>query len=139
MRTPRGERPVPTRTRPLPRTRSTVVDLVRALTARAFLVPVLVLATGSAAIGTMTGLLPALAGGLGAPLAVSVAAVAVLAVVSSLLQPWAGRWTDSGRLPVGSAGVGGAVAVAVGFLALGVVPSVVTFFVAAVLVVGLVV
>lgn len=118
---------------PLPRQRATLAVMVRAATDRQFLVPVVVLAVGSAAIGALTGMLPALGDDLGIPLLVSTLAVAVLAVTSSLVQPVAGRMHDSGRLRVGTAGVAGTVAVAAAFALLAVVPSVPALFVAALL------
>lgn len=118
---------------PLPRQRATLAAMVRAATDRQFLVPVVVLAVGSAAIGALTGMLPALGDDVGIPLLVSTLAVAVLAVTSSLVQPVAGRMHDSGRLRVGTAGVAGTVAVAAAFALLAVVPSVPALFVAALL------
>ena len=118
---------------PLPRQRATLAGMVRAATDRQFLVPVVVLAVGSAAVGALTGMLPALGDAVGVPLLVSTLAVAVLAVTSSLVQPVAGRLHDSGRLRVATAGVAGTAAVAVAFLVLAVVPSVPALFVAALL------
>lgn len=116
---------------PLPRQRATIAVLLRAVTDRQFLVPVVVLAVGSAAIGALTGMLPALGNEVGIPLLVSTLAVAVLAVTSSLVQPLAGRAHDAGRLGAGTAGVVGTLGIAVAFALLAVVPSVVALFVAA--------
>lgn len=118
---------------PLPRQRATVAVMLRAATDRQFLVPVVVLAVGSAAIGALTGMLPALGNDVGIPLLVSTIAVAVLAVTSSLVQPVAGRLHDAGRLGAGTAGIVGTLAVAVAFALLAVVPSVPALFVAALL------
>lgn len=82
---------------PLPRPRYTVVDLVRQTTDRAFLVPALALATSSAVLGAAIGFLPALAAQDGSPLFVSIAVVSVLALSSTLVQPWAGRLRDRHR------------------------------------------
>lgn len=118
---------------PLPRQRATIAVLLRAVADRQFLVPVVVLAVGSAAIGALTGMLPALGNGVGIPLLVSTLAVAVLAVTSSLVQPLAGRAHDAGRLGAGTAGVVGTLGIAVAFALLAVVPAVGTLFVAALL------
>ncbi len=118
---------------PLPRQRATLAAMVRAATDRQFVVPVTVLAVGSAAIGALTGMLPALGSDVGVPLLVSTLAVAVLAVVSSLVQPVAGRLHDAGRLTTGLAGTVGTAAVALAFLALASAPSAVSMFLAALL------
>lgn len=119
------------RVTPLPRRRATVRSLLAAATRPEFLRPVMVLAVGSAAIGVLTGMLPALGSSAGVPLPVSAVAVAVLAVVSAVVQPWAGRRHDSGRLGMRPAGVCGAGAVAIASAALAIAPSVPTLFVAA--------
>lgn len=118
---------------PLPRQRATLAVMVRAATDRRFLTPVVVLAVGSAAIGALTGMLPALGTEIGIPLLVSSLAVAVLAVTSSLVQPVAGRLHDAGRLGTGVAGVAGTAAVAAAFLVVAVAPSAVAVFIAALL------
>lgn len=118
---------------PMPRRRATLASLVRQVTHRGFLVPVAVLATGSAAVGALTGMLPALGTALGMPLVVSTIAVAVLAVTSSVVQPVAGRLHDAGRVPVPTACVLGAGTIAVAFALSAVVPSPVTLFVTALL------
>lgn len=84
---------------PLPRSRQTVLDLVRRLSSRTFLLPTLALASGTAALASGVGYLPVLAAraGLG-PLAAG-ASVSVLAAVAALGQPWVGRAHDRGRLP----------------------------------------
>lgn len=83
---------------PLPRGRRTVVDLVRRLGQGSFLRPTATLAAATGALAVGVGFLPVTgaAAGLG-PLATG-AAVSVLAVCSSLVQPWAGRARDAGRL-----------------------------------------
>jgi MFS family permease len=118
---------------PLPRQRATLAVMVRAATDRQFLIPVVVLAVGSAAIGALTGMLPALGTDIGIPLLVSTLAVAVLAVTSSLVQPVAGRLHDAGSLGTGVAGVAGTAAVAAAFLVVAVAPSAVAVFIAALL------
>ena len=83
---------------PLPRPRYTVVDLVRQTTDRAFLVPALALATSSAVLGAAIGFLPALAAQNGSSLFVSIAVVSVLALASTVVQPWAGGLRDRHRI-----------------------------------------
>ncbi|GAA2230540.1 MFS transporter [Herbiconiux moechotypicola] len=118
---------------PHPRKRSTLATLVRSITARDFLVPVVVLATGSAAIGALTGMLPALGTAIGVPLLLSTAAIAVLAITSALLQPLAGRWSDAGRYSARTATMAGTAAIAVAFVLVGLLPSVATMFTAVLL------
>ncbi|MFC7657254.1 hypothetical protein ACFQV8_13515 [Pseudonocardia benzenivorans] len=83
---------------PLPRRRQTVVDLVRRLGSPTFLRPTAALAAGTAALSVGVGFLPVLgaAAGLG-PVATG-AAVALLALSSTLVQPRAGRAHDRGTL-----------------------------------------
>lgn len=108
------------RVEPLPRPRYTVVDLVRQTTQRSFLVPTLALATSTAALGAAIGFLPALAIEHGETLFVSIAIASVLALSSTLVQPWVGSLRD--RLStydgVGMAGGLGVVAVGIFIAAL---------------------
>lgn len=118
---------------PLPRQRSTMATLMRAITARDFLIPVVVLSIGSAAIGALTGMLPALATSLGIPLLAATAAITVLAVTSALAQPWVGRWNDTGRIRTRTASIAGTASVAFAFLLVGTLPGAVTILLAALL------
>ena len=83
---------------PQPRARQTVLDLARRLSGRAFLAPVTGLAAATAALAAGVGFLPVrgAAAGLG-PVATG-AAVSLLAVVTAITQPLAGRARDAGRL-----------------------------------------
>jgi MFS family permease len=119
---------------PLPRERTTLAALARSSTRPAFLVPVAVLAVGSAAIGALAGMLPALGTSLGIPFAVSAIAVAVIAVTSSVVQPFVGRAHDAGALGVRAACGLGVVIVAAGCGLVAIVPAAVTIFVGAALV-----
>ena len=118
---------------PLPRQRSNLATLVRAITARDFLIPVVVLSVGSAAIGALAGMLPALATSLGIPLLAATAAITVLALTSSLAQPIVGRWNDAGRLRTRTASLTGTTLIAVAFLLVAAVPSLATILAAALL------
>lgn len=82
----------------LAKVRATLRDLAHELLDPVFLVPTLVLAGTAAVLGVAVGYLPLLAthSGLG-PVAAS-APVAVLAVVSTVIQPSAGRALDSERI-----------------------------------------
>jgi len=84
----------------LPRTRYTVVDLARQLTSRSFLLPVLALATATAALGSAVGFLPAVGTERGMGVLASLGVVTTLAIVSSLVQPAVGRLIDARRLGV---------------------------------------
>ncbi|WP_314149736.1 MFS transporter [uncultured Leifsonia sp.] len=99
----------------LPRPRYTLADLVRQTADRGFLLPTLALATTTGLLGVAVGYLPLLATRAGLPALVSGAAVAMIAVVSAVAQPLAGRAHDRRRL---TARIGVASALAVGTVAL---------------------
>jgi MFS family permease len=82
----------------LPKTRQTVLDLVRRLTGGTFLRPTAALAGATATLAVGVGFLPAIGArhGLG-PLATG-AIVSVLAAAAALIQPRVGRARDAGRL-----------------------------------------
>ncbi|WP_051792935.1 MFS transporter [Amycolatopsis jejuensis] len=103
---------------PLPRSRQTVLGLVRRLSEPGFLRPTAVLAATTAALAVGVGFLPVTgaANGLG-PIATG-AAVSVLALSSALVQPYAGRLRDAGRLSDGPGMAAGLTLAAAG-LALG--------------------
>jgi MFS family permease len=86
------------RVKPLPRRRSTVVDLARRLTRREFLLPTTALAASTAALSIGVGFLPILAASWGANALVSGAMVSTLSASAALCQPWAGRALDANRL-----------------------------------------
>ncbi len=84
----------------LPKARYTVVDLMRQVTSRSFLLPVLALATATAALGSAVGFLPAAGTERGMDVLASLGVVTTLAIVSSLVQPVVGRLIDARRLGV---------------------------------------
>lgn len=84
----------------LPKTRYTLLDLLGQLTSRSFLLPVLALATATAALGAAVGFLPALGTGHGMSVLASLGLVTALAIVSSLVQPLVGRLIDARRLGI---------------------------------------
>jgi DHA1 family tetracycline resistance protein-like MFS transporter len=102
---------------PLPKARSTAMDLARRLSAPAFLGPTAALAGATAALSVGVGFLPVLGhrAGLG-PLATG-AAVSLLAATAALIQPRAGRAHDTGRLAT-RAGLGAGLAACASGLAL---------------------
>lgn len=99
---------------PARRERSTLVALVRQVTDRSFLGPVVVLAGGTAALSAGVGYLPVLGAHrqLG-PLATG-AIVTTLGVAAAIVQPWAGRAHDRASLPA-NAGAGAIALCASGF------------------------
>ncbi|GAA2987129.1 MFS family permease [Microbacterium terrae] len=119
---------------PLPRTRYTVVDLVRQTTDSAFLVPTLALATSTAALGAAIGFLPALATHLGLSLFAAIAIATVLALASAIVQPWAGSLRDSRRFSDRAGAIGGLLVLAAGILLVAVLPTAVVLYLAAVLI-----
>ncbi len=117
-----------------PKVRVTVADLVRELRARDFLIPVVALATSTAALGIAVGFLPFLGSSMDLPVIVSVAAVSVVAIASSATQPLVGRLVDrvrSRRWEIISSGL---VVTAGGFVLVAVVPSVVGIYLGALLI-----
>ena len=117
---------------PLPRTRQTVLDLLRRLTTVRFLQPTLTLAAATAALAVGVGFLPVAgaAHGLG-PLLTGVA-VSLLAASASLVQPWIGRARDAGRIRDGVGMAGGLVLAAVGTVLAVALPGIAGLVVAAV-------
>jgi DHA1 family tetracycline resistance protein-like MFS transporter len=100
---------------PQPRARQTVLDLARQLSSRPFLAPVTGLAAATAALAAGVGFLPVrgAAAGLG-PVATG-AAVSLLAVITAIAQPLAGRARDAGRLADAPGMAAGLVLAAAGF------------------------
>ena len=116
---------------PLPRQRYTVLDLARQVGERRFLVPTLVLAASTGALGAAVGFLPALATRHGMDAIAGTAAVSVLALGSVLTQPWIGRMRDRGRVTDSKGTTAGLLLIAAGVGALAVAPAPVTIFLAA--------
>ncbi|PWI14375.1 MFS transporter [Streptomyces sp. Act143] len=83
---------------PLPRTRQTVLDLVRRLADPAFLVPTAALAGATAALSVGVGFLPVSGAVAGLGTVATGAAVSVLAAGAAVAQPRAGRALDTGRI-----------------------------------------
>jgi MFS family permease len=111
------------RLEPLPRPRYTVADLMRQLGERSFLGPTIVLAAATGSLGAAVGFLPALAAHTGLPTAAAVAAVTVLALASSLIQPRIGRLRDSGRIADRSGILTGLAGIVLGALIAALVPT----------------
>lgn len=99
---------------PFPRTRQTVLDLIRRLSTRTFVLPTLALTSSTAALATGVGFLPVLATRAGLGPVTAGASVSVLATVAALTQPWAGRAHDSDRLPTRAGITAGGVLAALG-------------------------
>ncbi|HEU4666766.1 MAG TPA: MFS transporter [Arthrobacter sp.] len=116
---------------PLPRQRYTVVDLARQVGERRFLVPTLVLAASTAALGAAVGFLPALATRHGLDAFAGTAAVSLLALGSVLAQPRVGRLRDRNRVTDNHGTTAGLLLIAAGVALLAVAPGPVTIFVAA--------
>ena len=101
---------------PLPRPRYTVVDLVKQTTDRRFLIPTVALATSTAVLGASVGFLPALATANGAGLIAAIGVASVLALTSTLVQPWVGTLRDRGAVSDRAGTVIGLSTLAVGVL-----------------------
>ncbi|KQQ67309.1 MFS transporter [Microbacterium sp. Leaf320] len=119
----------------LPRKRVTLVDLGRELAAPGFLVPTLVLAATTGALAVAVGFLPLLGRQAGLDTVGSMAIVTVLAIASSVAQPFVGAAHDRGRISVRLGTVGGLLVIAAG-IALAAVTQVPVALVATALLVG---
>jgi len=116
---------------PLPRQRYTVLDLARQVGERRFLVPTLVLAASTAALGAAVGFLPALATRHGLDAIAGTAAVSLLALGSVLTQPRIGSMRDRDSISDNTGTTAGLLLIAAGVTLLAVAPGPVTIFIAA--------
>lgn len=116
---------------PLPRQRYTVLDLARQVGERRFLVPTLVLAASTAALGAAVGFLPALATRHGLDAVAGTAAVSLLALGSVLTQPRIGRLRDRDRITDNKGTTAGLLLIAAGIGVIAAAPAPVTIFLAA--------
>lgn len=116
---------------PLPRQRYTVLDLARQVGERRFLVPTLVLAASTAALGAAVGFLPALATRHGLDAVAGTAAVSLLALGSVLTQPRIGRLRDRDRITDNKGTTAGLLLIAAGIGVIAAAPGPVTIFLAA--------
>lgn len=119
----------------LPRKRVTLVDLGRELAAPGFVIPTLVLAATTGALAVAVGFLPLLGRQAGLDTVGSMAIVTVLAIASSVAQPFVGAAHDRGRISVRFGTVGGLLVIAAG-IALAAVTQVPVALVATALLVG---
>jgi MFS family permease len=110
------------------------VDLVRQVAERGFLVPTMVLAASTGALGAAIGFLPALATRHGLDPIAGTAAASVLAIASATTQPWVGKQRDLERIRDAAGMKAGLLLIAAGIGAVAVVPSSTTVFIAALLV-----
>lgn len=115
----------------IPRPRYTVLDLVRQGTERGFLIPTALLATTTAILGVAVGFLPLLASRLDLHPVTGAAAVALMALCSTAIQPVIGRLRDRGRVTTRVGSALGVVPAGVALLLLAVLPHAGVLFVAA--------
>lgn len=113
------------------RTRYTVADLARQMADRGFLVPTMVLAASTGALGAAIGFLPALATRHGMDPIVGTAAVSVLAIASAVTQPWVGKQRDLQRIRDAAGMKAGLLLMTAGIGAVAIGPSSPTVFIAA--------
>jgi MFS family permease len=119
---------------PLPRPRYTVIDLAKQAFDRTFLIPTLALATSTAVLGAAIGFLPALAVDSGSSLFASIAIASVLALSSTLVQPWIGKFRDRRLFADRTGIVGGLLLITVGVLIAAVLVVPVALYAAAILI-----
>lgn len=84
--------------KPAPRRRQTLVDTARRFFDASFMTPTPALAAATAALSVGVGFLPLSGAQAGLSPVATGAVVSVLALVTALTQPWAGRALDKGRL-----------------------------------------
>ncbi|MCU1524793.1 MAG: major facilitator superfamily 1 [Microbacteriaceae bacterium] len=115
----------------LARPRYTVADLARQLTDRGFLVPVAALAVATGALGVAVGFLPLLGTNLGLNPLASIATVTIMAIASSLVQPFIGRLRDSGKITTRPGMASGILVIALAVALVAIVPSPAVLYLAA--------
>lgn len=120
--------------KPLPRRRATIVDTIRSATSWSFLQPVIVLAATAGALVAAVAFLPAAAARSGSGIVAAASVASVIALMSSLTQPVAGRWMDRGRLPFRAAAPLAVLCCAGGTLLAAAAPSFLVIAVAAALI-----
>lgn len=117
---------------PLPRRRYTVIDLVRQTTQRSFLLPTLALAAATGSLGAAVGFLPAIGTSLGMNIFASTAVITILAVTSSLIQPFIGRSRDRARVTDRAGMTTGLLILALAIAAVGIFPSALMLYLGAI-------
>lgn len=118
----------------LPRPRYTIADVLRQSTHRSFLVPTIVLAAATGALGVASGFLPLLGTTAGMAPFGAMATVTVLALASTLVQPYVGRLRDAARLSTRPGTALGLAAAAAGLALTAAAPVPAALYVAAALV-----
>ena len=118
----------------LPRPRYTLADVLRQSTHRSFLVPTMVLAAATGALGVASGFLPLLGTAAGMGPIGAMATVTVLALASTLVQPYVGRLRDAARLSTRPGTALGLAAAAVGLALTAATPVPAALYTAAALV-----
>jgi len=122
------------RLEPITRVRYTVRDLGRQISERRFLVPTMVLAASTGALGAAIGFLPALATRHGLDPVAGTAAVTVLAIASTITQPWIGKRRDLDGISDAQGMRAGLMLTASGVGIVAVSPGSITVFIAALLI-----
>ncbi|MGO3342402.1 MAG: MFS transporter [Glutamicibacter arilaitensis] len=117
----------------LPKTRYTIKDLARQTMEPGFLMPTLVLAAATGALGTAVGFLPLQGTELGLDNGLSMGIVSVLALSSAAIQPWAGKLKDEALISSHAGMVGGLLLIAAGLSVAAAWPSTSALFACAVL------
>lgn len=117
----------------LPKTRYTIKDLARQTVEPGFLMPTLVLAAATGALGTAVGFLPLMGTELGLDNGLSMGIVSVLALSSAAIQPWAGKLKDEALISSHAGMVGGLLLIAAGLSIAAAWPSTSALFACAVL------
>jgi len=117
----------------LPKKRYTLGDLVSQTTEPGFLVPTMVLAASTAALGTAVGFLPLIGSNLGLNAMQDMSVVSLLAICSALVQPWIGRIKDRAKITFRNGMVTGLLLIVAGLSCIAIWHSLATLLLCAVL------
>jgi DHA1 family tetracycline resistance protein-like MFS transporter len=120
-------------TPPLPKARPTVLDLARQAMRREFLLPAICLAGTAATLTVAIGYLPVLGATADLTPIHTGAAVSLLALMTAVIQPWAGRARDAARLPERTGMALGLAAAAAGLVVAALLPALPTLLAGAVI------
>lgn len=118
----------------LPKQRSTLGDLARELVRPGFVVPTMVLAAATGALGTAVGFLPMVGTSAGLNHMESMGVVSLLAICSAVIQPWVGSLRDRSKISAHRGVCLGLILIAVGLIGVAITAHFATLVICAVLV-----
>jgi len=117
----------------LPKKRYTLKDLAGQVVEPGFIVPTMVLAAATGALGTAVGFFPNIGSEIGLTSVESMGVVSLLAVCSAAVQPWIGRLADSARVSFRLGVMLGLSLIVAGLLIVALLPAFISLLLGAVL------